>query len=70
MKYLVKMNLIVHTTITKKKKQKFKTVTRVTFKTKASLVAQTVKNPPAMCETWVGSLRLRRSPGGRHGNPL
>ena len=31
----------------------------------ASQVAQLVKNPPAMPETWV-----RRSPGGRHGNPL
>jgi len=34
----------------------------------ASLVAQTVKNPPAMWETWVPS--LRRSLGAGHGNPL
>ena len=31
----------------------------------ASLVAQLVKNPPAMWETWVG-----RSPGERKGYPL
>ena len=31
----------------------------------ASLVAQTVMNPPAMWETWVGKI-----PGGGHGNPL
>ena len=47
----------------------------------ASLVVQTVKNLPAMQETWVQSLDcsvgdlgsipgLGRSPGGRHGNPL
>ena len=53
MEYLLKMNLIVHTTTHTQKKQKFKTVTRATFKTKASLVAQTVKKPPAMGETWV-----------------
>ena len=39
-----------------------------------SLVAQLVKNPPAMRETWVRSLGsipgLRRSPGGGYGNPL
>ena len=34
----------------------------------ASLVAQTVKNPPAMQETWVGS--VERSPEGGHGNAL
>ena len=34
----------------------------------ASLVAQIVKNLPAMQETWVQS--LRRSPGVWHGNPL
>ena len=34
----------------------------------ASLVAQMVKNPPTMRETWVQS--LGRSPGGGHGNPL
>ena len=31
----------------------------------ASLVTQTVKNPPAMWETWLG-----RCPGGGHGNLL
>ena len=35
----------------------------------ASLVAQIVKNPPTMQETWVQSL-MGRSPGGGHGNPL
>ena len=34
----------------------------------SSLVAQMVKNPPAMQETWVRS--LQRSPGGGQGNPL
>ena len=34
----------------------------------ASLVTQSVKNPPAMQETWVPS--LRRSPEGGNGNPL
>ena len=34
-----------------------------------SLMAQTVKNLPAMWETWVQSL-AERSPGGEHGNPL
>ena len=34
-----------------------------------SLVAQMVKNLPAMQETWVRSLE-GRSPGGGHGNPL
>ena len=38
--------------------------------TKASLIAQIVKNPPAMWEAWVQSLGLGRSPGGGHGNPL
>ena len=33
----------------------------------ASLVAQMVKNPPAMLGSNPGS---RRSPGGGHGNPL
>ena len=37
---------------------------------RTSLVAQMVTNPPAMGETWVHSLRLGRSPGGGHGNPL
>ena len=38
----------------------------------ASLVAQMVKNPPAMWETWdVGLIPgLGRSPGGGHDNPL
>ena len=36
----------------------------------ASLVAQMVKNPPAMRETWGRPLGLRRYPGGGHGNPL
>ena len=35
-----------------------------------SLVAQLVKNLPAMQETWVGSLGWKDSPGGGHGNPL
>ena len=35
----------------------------------ASLVAQIVKNLPAVQETWVQSL-MGRSPGGGHGNPL
>ena len=34
----------------------------------SSLVAQMVKNPPALQETWDGS--LQRSPGGGHGNPV
>ena len=33
-------------------------------------VAQLVKNPPAMWETWVPSLVLRRSPGEGKGYPL
>ena len=36
----------------------------------ASLVVQMVKNPPATQETWIQSLGLEDSPGGRHGNPL
>ena len=36
----------------------------------ASLVAQTVKNLPAVQETWVLIPALGRSPGGGHGNPL
>ena len=35
----------------------------------ASLVAQMVKNPPAMQETWVRSLGWEDSPGGGYGNP-
>ena len=34
------------------------------------MVAQSVKNPPAMQETWVGFLGSGRSSGGGHGNPL
>ena len=34
------------------------------------LVAQMVKNPPAMLETWVLIPGLGRSPGGELGNPL
>ena len=36
----------------------------------ASLVAQTVKNSPAMWEIWVRSQGWEDSPGGGHGNPL
>ena len=36
----------------------------------ASLVAQTVKNLPAMLETWVRSLGREDPPGKRNGNPL
>ena len=36
----------------------------------ASLVAQMVKNLPAMWETWVQVPGSGRFPGGRHGNPL
>ena len=36
----------------------------------ASLVAQMVKNLPAIWETWVWSLGWEDSPGGRHGNLL
>ena len=36
----------------------------------ASLVARTVKNPPAMQETWVQSLGWEDSPGKGHGNPF
>ena len=36
----------------------------------ASLVAQMVKNQPAMLETWVWSLELGRSPGEGNGYPL
>ena len=36
----------------------------------ASLVAQTVKNQPAMQETSVQSLGWEDSPGGGQGNPL
>ena len=36
----------------------------------AFLVAQTVKNPLSMRETWVQSLGWEDPPGGEHGNPL
>ena len=36
----------------------------------ASLVAQSVKNPPEILETWVRSLSWEDSPGGGLGNPL
>ena len=36
----------------------------------ASLVAQLVKNPPAMQKTWAQSLGWEESPGGGNGNPL
>ena len=36
----------------------------------ASQVAQTVKKPPAMQETWFWSLGQEDSPGEGHGNPL
>ena len=36
----------------------------------ASLVVQTVRNLPAMWETWVRSLGWEHSPGGGHGNSL
>ena len=52
-------------------------ITRSSFTTKALelrpfLVAQMVKNPPAMWETWIRSLipGLERSLRGGHGNPL
>ena len=35
----------------------------------ASLMAQMIKNPSAMWETWFDP-GLGRSPGGGHGNPL
>ena len=38
--------------------------------TQASLEVQTVKNLPAMGETWVWSLGWGTFPGGGHGNPL
>ena len=36
----------------------------------ASLVAQMVKNPPAIQETWVQYLGWEDPLGGGHGNPL
>ena len=36
----------------------------------ASLVAQMVKNPPALRETWVQCLGWEDSPGEGNGNPL
>ena len=37
---------------------------------RASLAAQTVKNPPAIWETWARSLDQEDPPEGGHGNPL
>ena len=37
---------------------------------RASFVAQLVKSPPAIWETWVQSLCLGRSPGEGKGYPL
>ena len=34
----------------------------------ASLMVQTVKNPPVMRETWIQSLGWEEPPGGGHGN--
>ena len=42
----------------------------IVFKPRASLVAQIVKNPPAMWENGVPFLGWEDSPGGGHGNPL
>ena len=39
-------------------------------KIRASLVAQMVKNPPAVQETWIQSLGCEDCPGGGHGNSL
>jgi len=36
----------------------------------ASLVAQLVKNPPAMRETWISVPGLGKSPGEKKGYPL
>ena len=36
----------------------------------ASSAAQTIKNLPAMWETWVQSAGLTRFPGGGNGNPV
>ena len=36
----------------------------------ASLMAQMVKNSPAVRETWVWSLGWKDSPGGGYSNPL
>ena len=41
-----------------------------TYYPPASQVAQWVKNPPAMQETWFSIPGLGRSLGGGHGNPL
>ena len=40
------------------------------FSKRASLVAQVVKNLPAMQETWVGFLSQEDSPGEGNGNPI
>ena len=44
---------------------------RLVFSYRASLVAQTEKNLPAVCETWVQSLGWEDPlEEGGHGNPL
>ena len=45
-------------------------MTCLTTLSRASLVAQLVKNPPAMQETWVPSLGWEDSPGEGNGYPL
>ena len=42
----------------------------MTWATMAPLVAQLVKNPPAMRETWVRPLGWENSPGEGKGYPL
>ena len=42
----------------------------IDFPSKASLVAQTVKNLPAVQETWIRSLGREGHPGEGIGNPL
>ena len=47
------------------------TIRHILWLTRASLVSQTVKNLPAMWETWVRSLSWEDPrPGGGHGNSL
>ena len=43
---------------------------RVLTRKRASLVAQMVKNLPAMQETWIQSLAWRAPPGEGNGYPL
>ena len=47
-----------------------RSVKREHFYSRASLVTQTVKNLPAMKETWVCSLRWEDPPGEGNGNPV